>query len=350
MAISRGGRRRKGGKKNIVGIVLLSVFALACIAAYFVFGPNTGSLSKGEYLYVHTGSNYEAVKKALSEGGFVRDMKSFDLLAKQADYPSRVKAGRYHIQRGMSNWKIVRILRSGRQEPVKLVLGKLRTKADFVRMISTHLEADSEVLRRMLADSVYLAQFGLDTATALCAVMPNTYEMYWNTNADKAFRKIEKTYADYWTKARKDSAALLNLTPQKATILASIVEEESNKRDDQPIIASVYINRLAKGMKLQADPTAKYAAGDFTLRRITSVHTAIPSPYNTYYVSGLPPGPICTPSSRTIGAVLAAPKTTYLYFCAKEDGSGYHRFASTYEEQIKNAAIYHNSLDARGVH
>jgi UPF0755 protein len=326
------------------------MFAIACIGAYFVFGPNTGSLAEGEYLFIHTGSNYDEVKKALKKGGFVRDLNSFELLAKQADYPNNVKAGRYHIQRGMSYWKIVRMLRSGRQEPVKLVLGKMRTKADFIRVLSTHLEADSPTLHRMFADSVYLAQFGLDTATALCAVMPNTYQFYWNTTADKAFRKIEKAYADYWTKARRDSAALLNLSPQQVTILASIVEEESNKRDEQPIIASVYLNRLNKHMKLQADPTAKYASGDFGLRRITSAHTSIQSPYNTYYVTGLPPGPICTPSSRTIGAVLSAPKTTYLYFCAKEDGSGYHRFATTYEEQLKNASIYHDALNARGIH
>lgn len=342
--------KKTGQRRRLVRAVFISIAALVLIALYFVFGPNTGSMVSGEYLYIRTGSSYEKVEEALATGGFVRDMKSFRLLAKQAGYSSRVRPGRYHIKRGMSNWSIVRMLRAGRQTPVRLVIGKLRTKADFVRLVSTQLEADSLVLRHMLADSVYLAQFGLDTATALCAVMPNTYEFYWNTTADKAFRKIEQTFAAYWTDAKKTAASQHALTPREAIILASIVEEESNQRDEQPTIASVYLNRMNKGMKLQADPTAKYASGDFLLRRITSTQTSLASPYNTYYVTGLPPGPICTPSSKTIDAVLAAPKTNYLYFCAKEDFSGRHRFATTYDEHLKNAALYQQALSARGIH
>ncbi len=347
--MASGSKRKKGGKKY-GRMVLAGSLALALIALYFVFGPNTGSLSEGEYLYIRTGSGYEQVKAALAEGGFVRDMKTFDFLAKRAGYPQHVRPGKYQIHRGMSNWSIVRLLRSGRQTPVKLVIGKLRLKEDFVRAMSTHLEADSLLLTRILGDNVYLGQFGLDSFTALCAVLPDTYEFYWNTSADKAFRKIEKGFAAFWTEKRIASAKSLNLSPQEAVILASIVEEESNKHDEQPNIASAYLNRIAKGMKLQADPTAKYAAGDLALRRITSIQTSIASPYNTYYVSGLPPGPICTPSARTIDAVLAAPKTDYLYFCAKEDFSGYHRFAATYEDHLKNARSYQEALNARGVH
>jgi UPF0755 protein len=344
------GRNKKKKGNKVLMIVLLVLLAAGLIGGYFAFGPNTGSLAEGEYLYIHTGSNYEQVKAALDKGGFVRDMKSFEFLAKQADYPSKVRAGRYRIKRGMSNWAIVRMLRSGKQEPVKLVLGKMRTKADFIRAVSTHLEAESEVMKRMLVDNVYLGQFGLDSNTALCAVLPDTYEFFWNTSADKAFRKIEGNFSRYWSESRKAKAAAQNLKPTEAIIMASIVEEESNKRDDQPKIASVYINRLQKGMRLQADPTAKWAAGDFAIRRITSAHTSIPSPYNTYYVAGLPPGPICTPSAATIDAVLAAPKTDYIYFCAKEDFSGYHRFASSYAEHMKNASLYQQALNARGVH
>ncbi len=349
-SLRRKAKKNKTTRLRIVWAVLLGMLAAGAIGAYFVFGPNTGSMSRGEYLYIRTGSGYDEVSAALKAGGFVRDGKSFDLLAKQARYPDRVRPGRYHITRGMSNWHIVRMLRAGRQSPVKLVIGKLRTKSDFIRLVSTNLEADSLVMRRMLSDSVYLDQFGLDTATALCAIMPDTYEFYWNTSADKAFRKIERTYVAYWTPARKAAAAQRSLSPQQAVILASIVAEESNKYDEQPTIASVYLNRLAKGMKLQADPTAKYAAGDFAIRRITSVHTAIPSPYNTYYVAGLPPGPICTPTARTVSAVLSSPETNYLYFCAKEDFSGYHRFAASYDAHLKNARLYQAALNARGVH
>lgn len=342
--------RSKRKKSSVGKVVLLGILALALIAAYFVFAPNTGSMSEGEYLYIHTGSGYKQVREALKQGGFVQDMNSFDFLAKQAKYPDHVHPGRYRIHKGMSNFSIVRMLRAGKQTPVKLVIGKMRTKADFIRLVSTHLEADSNVLNRMLSDNVYLAQFGLDSSTALCAVMPNTFEFYWNTSADKAFRKIEQGFAHFWTDARKAAAKAHGLTPQQAIILASIAEEESNKHDEQPNIASVYLNRIKKGMKLQADPTAKYAAGDFALRRITSAQTSIPSPYNTYYVAGLPPGPICTPSAATIDAVLAAPQTDFLYFCAKEDFSGYHRFASNYADHMKNAALYQQALNAQGVH
>ncbi|MEO6830957.1 MAG: endolytic transglycosylase MltG [Chitinophagaceae bacterium] len=343
--------RGKGfSKKPILRIIGFVVLGIALLGAYFVFGPNTGSLAQGEYLFVHTGSDYNAVKTALKDGGFIGDIKSFDLLAKEVNYPNHIHPGRYHITRGMSNWRIVRLLRSGKQSPVKLVIKKLRTKDDFIHLIGSNLEADSTVLRQMLSDDNYLAQFGLDSSTALCAVMPNTYDFYWNTNADKAFRKIETSFFAFWNAKRKAAADSLHLTPQQAVILASIVTEESNKYDEQPDIARVYLNRMAKGMKLQADPTAKYATGDFALKRITSAQTSIASPYNTYYVLGLPPGPICTPDARTIEAVLASPKSNYLYFCAKADFSGYHSFAATYTEHLKNAQAYQQALNERAIH
>jgi len=241
-------------------------------------------------------------------------------------------------------------LRSGRQTPVKLVINKLRTKKDFIHYVSSNLEADSLVLQQMLNDNVYLSQFGLDSNTAMVAVMPDTYEFWWNTTADKAYRKFEKYYAKFWTAERKSKAQQLGLSPVEVTILASILEEETNYNKEKPLIASVYINRLKHGMKLQADPTAKYAYGDFTLRRITSALTSLASPYNTYFTAGLPPGPICTPSKKSIEAVLNAPATDYLYFCAKEDFSGAHRFAKTYQEHQKNAHLYQEALNNRGIH
>ncbi|MBS1615388.1 MAG: endolytic transglycosylase MltG [Bacteroidetes bacterium] len=340
-------RKKKAGNKMILAILLLTL-ALGLIASFFVFGPNTGALGEGEYFYVHTGANYEQVKEALQEGGFVRDMKSFDFLARRADYPLHVHPGRYHIPPGMSNWSLIRMLHSGRQSPVNLVIGKLRTKEDFIRLVCTKLEADSITMKSLLHDDVYLAQFGLDSNSALCAVLPNTYQFYWNTNADKVYRKLERGFVAFWTPARKAKAQQLGLSPVQTIILASIVEEESNMRKEQPLIASVYLNRLKKGMKLQADPTARFAAGDFSIRRIGAAQTSLASPYNTYVVSGLPPGPICTASPKTIDAVLAAPPTDYLYFCARADFSGYHSFSSSYNEHLKNAQAYQQALNAHG--
>jgi UPF0755 protein len=339
---------RTGRRIFLIAVIIAAI--IGGLAVYKVFGPTAGTSSKGEYLYIRTGSNYEQVKQALKEQGFVKDLTTFDLLAKQANYPENVKAGKYHITRGMSNYNIIRMLRSGRQAPVKMVINKLRTKQDLVNLIGSNLEADSLVLKQMLRDPVYLSQFGLDTNTAMCAIIPDTYEMWWNTNADKAFRKLAKYYGAYWTDEKKEKASAHGLTPQEVITMASIVEEETNNNAEKPHIASVYLNRINKGMRLQADPTAKFAVGDFAIRRITSAITGIASPYNTYYVSGLPPGPICTPSKKSIEAVLNAPKTDYLYFCAKEDFSGSHRFAASYSEHQKNASLYQQALNARGIH
>lgn len=341
--------RKKKGRKWLLPLLAI-IIATGLFAAFKVFGPNTGTFTDGEYLYVRTGSSFDAVMNGLEAGGFVRDMKTFKLLADEADYSHHIHAGKYHIKHGMSSYNMIRMLRSGRQEPVKLVINKLRTKQDLINIICHNLEADSTVLKQMLQDTTYLAQFGLDTNTAMCAIMPDTYDFFWNTTADKAFRKIEKNFTRFWTDERKAKAGARSITPVQAIIVASIVDEESNKNDEKPNIASVYLNRLHKGIKLQADPTVKFAIGDFSIRRITGAHLAFQSPYNTYQNAGLPPGPICTPSPQSIDAVLNAPETNFIYFCAREDFSGYHRFAATDAEQAKNAKLYHDALDARGIH
>lgn len=334
-------------RKKILLWALVIFMLIGCFLLFKIFGPNT---LKDDYLYIKTGSNYEQVKNTLNKESFVKDMKSFDILARKANYPNHVKAGRYQIRKGMSNYNIILLLRSGRQTPVKIIINKLRTKQDFINKISKNLEADSMALKRLLNDAVFLAQFNLDTNTALCAIIPDTYEFWWNTSADKAFKKIAKYYTAYWTDERKQKAITLGITPQEAIILASIIEEETNYNSEKDTIASVYLNRLKKGMKLQADPTAKYAYGDFTIKRITATQTNLSSPYNTYYTTGLPPGPICTPSKKSIESVLNAAKTEYLYFCAKEDFSGAHRFAITYEEHQKNAKRFQQALNDRNIH
>ncbi len=341
-------KKKKSGRGGLIFILILTAAAL--FGLFKVFGPNTGTFTQGQYLYVRTGSTYEQMKEALTAGGFVSDMWSFELLARAAKLPDHVRAGKYKINEGMSNYNMVRMLRSNKQTPVKLVINKLRTKRDLITLIATNLEADSTTLQHLLHDPVYLAEFGADTSTALCIFMPDSYEFYWNTTADKAIRKIAQNYTHFWDDARKQQAREHNLTPNQAIIVASIVDEETNVTDDKPYIASVYLNRLRIGMKLQADPTVKYAVGDFTIRRIQGAMLNNQSPYNTYVHEGLPPGPICTPAPSSIKAVLESPKTTYLYFCANADFSGRSAFASTFDEQLKNARAYQKALDARGIH
>jgi UPF0755 protein len=336
-------------KSGIFVWILLIIVAIGAFAAFKIFGPNTGDLHTGEYLYIKTGSTYADVKTNLKQNGFVSDIPSFDMLAQKAGYPNRVFAGRYKISRGMSNYNMVRMLRSGRQEPVKLVINKLRTQKDFIRFVCTRLEADSVELEKLLQDPAVLSDYNLDANTAMCAVIPDTYEFFWNTSAEKAFKKIAANYVRFWDGARKQKAIAMGLTPAKAVTIASIVDEETNKNDEKPNVASVYINRLKKGMKLEADPTVKFALNDFSIKRITGIHLQHVSPYNTYMFAGLPPGPICTPSKASIDAVLNASNTDYIFFCAKEDFSGYHRFASNYADHLKNAKLYQQALDARGI-
>ena len=336
--------------RRTLSILFLLLLAAGIFALYKTFGPNTGSLSNGGYLYIHTGATYDTVKQSLKDGGYINDIWSFDLLAGLAKYPERIHPGKYKIEQGMSNFKILRMLRNGRQTPVKLVINKIRTKKDLSSLIGKHLEADSNVVMQMLHDPSFAASYDLDTNTIMCAIMQDTYDFFWNTPADKAFRKIEKTYEHFWTEERKQQAKDQGLTKTQVITLASIVDEESNKDSEKPNIASTYLNRLHKGMALQADPTVKFAVGDFSLRRITGIHLQVSSPFNTYLNTGLPPGPICTPSASSIEAVLQAPQTDYLYFCAKPDFSGYHNFTGSYEQQMKNAHQYQEALNERGIH
>jgi UPF0755 protein len=344
------GKKKENGRKRVVLWVLAIIIAIGLFAGYKVFGPNASGIPKDKFLYIRTGSSYQQVKDTLARGQFVNDIRSFDLLAKKAGYPERVKAGKYRIKNGMSNYAIIRMLRSGSQVPVKLVINKLRTKQDFIRYVAAHLEADSTQLKQLMQDPSFLSQYGLDEHTAMCLVLPDSYEFWWNTGARKTLEKFAGYYKKYWTPERIAKARTRNLSPQQAYIMASIVEEETNNHPEKPLITSVYLNRVKIGMPLQADPTVKFAVGDFSIKRVTSAITTTPSPYNTYYTKGLPPGPICTPSKKTLEAVLNAPETKYLYFCAKEDFSGAHSFATNYDEHQKNAQRYQQALNARGIH
>jgi UPF0755 protein len=343
-------RASNGRWKWIAFFILSLCLALAIYYGYRILGPNTTPFSDHKYFYIHSGSTYRDVVRALEQQGIIKHTGSFEWLARKLDYPAHVYAGKYDIRAGMSNLAIIRLLRSGRQTPVRLVINKLRTKADFASLISKKLEPDSATMMALLNDEVYLRQFGLDTNTALCAVIPNTYQFFWNTSAEDAFKRLKKERDRFWNTNRKARADSLGLSRNQIYILSSIVEEETNKNSDKPLIASVYLNRLRSGMPLAADPTARFAMGDFSLRRITGAQTAFESLYNTYRHAGLPPGPICTPSIKTIDAVLRAPKTNYYYFCARPDFSGYNVYASTYNEHLKNARAYQKALDSLNIH
>ncbi|MGG9963383.1 endolytic transglycosylase MltG [Ferruginibacter sp. SUN106] len=328
---------------------ILYILALLLIGGGFItwkiFGPTVAAPEK-KYFYVATGATYDAVKNGLQEAKIISSGFWFDQVAGKLNYPTKVKAGRYEIKAGMSIFNLVRMLRSGNQSPVNLVINKLRTKEDLAQKIAANFECDSLSVISFLYNADSLKKYNLDSNTVMTAVIPNTYSMLWNTSASKIFRKLYSDQEKFWNDERTKKATALHMTPQQVYTMASIVEEETNKEEDKGKIASVYINRINNGTKLEADPTVKFAMRDFGLKRILHVHLAYPSPYNTYQQTGLPPGPICTPSSKTIDAVLNAPQTNYIFFVAKPDFNGYSNFASTYTEHLVFAKAYQHALDS----
>ncbi|MEO6452738.1 MAG: endolytic transglycosylase MltG [Ginsengibacter sp.] len=334
---------------KIKGRLILVFFIAIMIAAGFIgwqlFGP-TINTPRGNFFYIKTGSTYQNVKDNLTHENIVNNIGVFDRVSEYLNYNRTVKPGKYKITEGMNLINLIRMLRSGNQTPVNLVITKLRTKEDLAKKIGDNFESDLPAVTQFINNPDSLSQYNLDTNTVLTAVIPNTYTFTWNTTPSKIFKRLYAEQQKFWNPRREAAAAALGLGKKQAYILASIVQEESNKREDKEKIASVYINRMRIGMKLAADPTIKFAMKNFGLKRIYFKHLSYPSAYNTYLNPGLPPGPICTPSIQTIDAVLNAPATDYLFFVAKPDFSGYSNFANTYEEHKRNAKAYQQALDS----
>lgn len=331
--------------KKIILIVLIVFLLTGIFCAWKFFGPATAFQGEKYFLYIKTGMTYEEEIKLLEDDDVLQSISFFKWLAEKMDYPKNLKAGKYEIKKRMNLVAILRMLRNGRQTPVNLVITKFRTKQDFASYIGKRYECDSSSAMEFLENNDTLKEYGLDSNTVMTAIFPNTYAYFWNTTPSRIFKKLYISYQSYWTAERKQEAQQHGLTPATAYILASIIEEETNAQDDKGKIASVYINRLEKGMKLAADPTIKYALNNFELKRIYEKYLLVESPYNTYKYTGLPPGPICTPTRQTLEAVLTAPKTNYLYFVAKADFSGYSNFSETFEQHMKYAREYQKALD-----
>ncbi len=332
-------------KKFVLPAVIV-VIAAAAIVAWLLLGPATSFDKKTYYLEIPTGSGYAQLLTRIKDDGVFSHPAVFDLVARRLDYPARLKAGRYAIHRGGSLLSVIRMLRNGRQEPVNLVITKLRTKEDFAGLAGRKFEFDSLAFISYLNNNDSLRAWGFDSSTIMAGVLPDTYTFYWNINPATVMGKLHQAYRQFWNDTRLQQAAAQRLSPTQVSILASIVDEETNRREEMGNIASVYINRLNKGMRLGADPTVKFALRNFGLKRIYEKHLQVESPYNTYRVSGLPPGPICTPQKTTIDAVLQAPSTNYLFFVAKPGFSGAHDFAPDYQEHLKLAKQYRAFLDS----
>ena len=332
-------------KKKLFFGILLILLLVGGYAIWQIFGP-TVSAPESKYFYIKTGTGYNDVRQSLIDQKIISSTYFFDLISKQLKYAARVKAGRYQIKNGSNLLSLLRMLRSGNQAPVNLVINKLRLKEDLAQKIAANFECDSASVMEVLTNAETLKKFNVNNNTLMTIVVPNTYSMLWNASAEKIINKLYSEKERFWNNERKNKAKTLNLTPEQVYTMASIVEEETNKEADKGKIASVYMNRINTGMKLQADPTVKFAMKNFGLKRIRFVHLSYDSPFNTYQNAGLPPGPICTPSTKTIDAVLNVPQTNYLYFVAKPDWSGLSNFCQSYTEHMVIAKNYQHFLDS----
>lgn len=333
----------------IVAILAIAVAAGGYLIYKNVFSPNVTVHKEPMYLCIPTNSTFADVMDILTKESLIKNVKSFEWTAREAKYADAVKPGRYLLKAGMSNKDLVRLLMSGKQTPVRLVFNNIRTKQELADRIGEQIEASSFTILNLLNDNDYIKSIGFNSYNVLSMFVPNTYELYWNTSADKFLQRMKKEYDKFWTPDKLLKARNMKFTPVQVSIMASIVQQESIKEDEKPTIAGVYMNRYHKNWKLEADPTLVYALGDFSVNRILNVYKTIDSPYNTYMYAGLPPGPICLPTISSINAVLNYVRHDYFYFCAKDDFSGYHAFAATYAQHQLNARRFQQALNRRGI-
>ncbi|GHT16062.1 aminodeoxychorismate lyase [Bacteroidia bacterium] len=335
--------------------VLLAAIAVGLIVGpvlYFyveLYHPNVNG--EGGYFYIRTGSTKEDVVAALENSGLINNMSTMQSAIERLEYGKKVYAGRFQLTPDMGNKQIVRILASNMQAIVELKITSVRKPERFAGLLSRQIEIDSVTMLSALKNEELASQYGFNAATFMSMFLPDTYQVYWNISLTDFVNKMHKAWAAYWQRDNhEEKLKALKMTKIQAVTLASIVNAETAQVDEMTDIAGVYINRLRAGMRLQADPTVKFAVGEGVVeRRILTAYTRKKHPYNTYLIYGLPPGPINLPEPHHIDAVLNYHHHDYLFFCAKDDFSGYHAFAKTYQQHLVNARKYQAALNKRGI-
>jgi len=337
-------------KARKILIVILFVFVIFFISFSFYFYQvfNTANFlvdgaDKG--FNIHANETFPEVRDRLYDEYYLQDVLSFSLLARLMKYDQNVKPGHYIIKANSTNYDVIKMLRAGEQTPVLITFSNVRLLEELSEKICAGIELDSKEFDSVLLNENTPPKYGFNKESFRCMFIPNTYEVYWTISKEKLLDKFKEEYDIFWNSSRLQKAKEINLTPVEVSVLASIVQAEARHNDESPIIAGLYLNRLKKGMPLQADPTLIYATGDFEIQRVLNIHKSIDSPYNTYKYAGLPPGPINFPSVISIDAVLNHDKNNYLYMCAKEDFSGYHYFTASLSEHLKNARKFQNALN-----
>ncbi|WP_299890504.1 endolytic transglycosylase MltG [uncultured Lacinutrix sp.] len=342
--------------KKILFAIAIVGLAIAAYFAYFIYGamlkPNTAFNNEEAYILVPTNAKYAEVREQLEP--LLIDIDNFDALAEQKKYTTNIKAGRFVIKKGMSNNDIINSIRSN-NTPIKIAFNNQERIEDLAGRIAFQIEADSLTLLNAMKDEAFLGKNGFNENSALSMYIPNSYELYWNTSAEGFRSKMLKEYKKFWNTSRETKRKALNLSINEVMSIAAIVHKETAKVDERPRVAGVYLNRIRKGMPLQADPTVIYAlkksTGDFNqvIKRVLYKDLEINSPYNTYKNAGIPPGPIFMPDVSAIDAVLNAEKHNYLYFVANVKNFGYHKFAKTLSQHNANKQEYVRWINSQGV-
>lgn len=332
--------------------VAIPVAVLVCAAVFFFAGrwyvDNRKPNFTREYiLYVYPETPAGAVVDSLRRNGVVINLKSLERSFAKEDVAGRIKPGRYVLSAKSPSIYAARMLSRGWQTPQNLTLsGTIRSKEKLATQISNQMMVGYDEVWAAIHDQDFLAAYGTDTVHLFSFFIPDTYQMYWTSSIDDIFGRFRKEYDAFWTDERIEKARLQGLTPDEASIVASIVAGETRTASEYPKIAGVYLNRLHRGMKLQADPTVCYCYG-YTLNRVLKKHLEVDSPYNTYRYAGLPPGPINVPHKEHLEGVLNPDRHGYIFFCASPAFDGTHRFAVTYDEHMRNARDFQSELTAR---
>ncbi len=341
-----------GGKRILALVIIVFSVMLTSFGFYawqIFFVPNILVDQPDRYFPIYDGTTFSELQKRLEEERIVGNLMAFSVVARLKGYDREIKPGMYLLREGMNNISAVNMLRAGRQEPVKLTFNSARRIEDLATKLTSTIQIDSADIAPLLLSAEISQSYGFDSLNFISMFIPNTYEVYWTITPADLLDRMKAEYDRFWEGKRMEKAEAIGLTPQEVSTLASIVESETNMNDEKPRLAGVYVNRLKRGIPLQADPTLIFAL-DKEVRRVINEDKKIDSPYNTYKYRGLPPGPIKMPSIPGIDAVLNHEDHQYLYFCARADFSGYHVFSKTLSEHNVHAARFQRALNQRGIY
>ncbi len=341
-------------RKNLLAIFLVIFTMMLSSFAFYtyqiLYTPNILIERDDQLFAIPKGSTFSEVRDRLYNEGILNDVVSFSFLSRLKSYDEEVKAGMYLLKTDMTNIDAINLLRSGAETPVKLTFSNARLLNQLPKILTQNLEIDSADMADLLLNDTIAAYYGFNDQTFISMFIPNTYEVYWTSSPKKILDRMKQEYDRFWNESRLRKAEELGMTKDEVATLASIVQGETNKMDEAATIAGVYINRLKRQIPLQADPTVIFAIGDFSIRRVLNKDKEFDSPYNTYKNYGLPPGPISMPGIAALDAVLNYEQHRYLYFCAKDDFSGYHVFARTLSEHNVNARKFQRALNRERIY